>query len=84
MYGFGGREYYGGIDGTPQNTDGGQLYFNDGDITYCAENNTMAIFYSQTDNPDLTMKVIPVGKVTSDLSVFDTLDSSVDIVFEYK
>lgn len=84
MSGFGGREYYGGIDEIPQNTGGGQLYFNDGDITYCAENNTMAIFYSQTDDPDLTMKVIPVGKVTSELSVFDTLEPSVEIKFDYK
>jgi len=84
MSGFVGREYYGGIDEIPQNTGGGQLYFNDGDITYCAENNTMAIFYSQTDDPDLTMKVIPVGKVTSDLSVFDTLEPSVEIKFDYK
>lgn len=41
----------------------------------------MAIFYAQTDHPDLTMEVIPIGKVTSDLSVFDTFDGSEDVTF---
>lgn len=44
-----GREYYGGIDFTPENADGGQLSFDNGDITYCSTNNTMAIFYSQEE-----------------------------------
>lgn len=82
MGGFGGREYYGGIDFTPENVGEGQLSFEDGDITYCSQNNTMAIFYAQTDHPDLTMEVIPIGRVTSDLSVFDELPGNVDITFE--
>lgn len=52
-----------------------------GDITYCETNNSMAIFYAQTDYPELTMEVIPIGKVTSDLSVFDTFDGSGDVTF---
>lgn len=82
MRGFGGREYYGGLDFTPENAGGGQLSFEDGDITYCGQNNTLAIFYAQTNNPDLTMEVIPIGRVTSDLSVFDELPGNVDITFE--
>lgn len=81
MGGFGGREYYGGIDFTPENVGAGQLTFENGHITYCGRNNTMAIFYAQTDNPNLTMEIIPIGRVTSDLAVFDTLPGSVDITF---
>lgn len=81
MSGYGGREYYGGIEFTPKKVSGGQLNFENGDITYCETNNSMAIFYAQTDHPDLTMEVIPIGKVTSDLSVFDSLDSTEDITF---
>lgn len=84
MSGFGGREYYGGIDFTPENVGDGQLNFENGDITYCAQNNTMAIFYAQTDRPNLTMEVIPIGKVTSDLSIFNTLESNVEITFQLK
>lgn len=81
MSGYGGREYYGGIDFTPQNVGAGQLFFDNGDITYCSRNNTLAIFYAQTEHPNLTMEVIPIGKVTSDLSVFDTLSSREEITF---
>lgn len=81
MSGYGGREYYGGIEFTPEKVSGGQLNFENGDITYCEINHSMAIFYAQTDHPDLTMEVIPIGKVTSDLSVFDTFDNSEDVTF---
>lgn len=81
MSGYGGREYYGGIEFTPEKVSGGQLHFENGDITYCETNNSMAIFYAQTDHPDLTMEVIPIGKVTSNLSVFDTFDGSEDVTF---
>lgn len=81
MGGFGGREYYGGIDFTPVNVGVGQLSFENGDITYCGRNNSIAIFYAQTDNPNLTMEIIPIGRVTSDLAAFDELPGSVDITF---
>jgi len=83
MGGFGGREFYGGLDFTPENAEDGQLNFENGDITYCTRNNTLAIFYAQTDHPDLTMEVVPIGRVTSDLSVFDTLSGSVDMTFAF-
>lgn len=35
----------------------------------------------QTDDPVLSVDVIPIGKVTSDLTVFDELSGSVDITF---
>ncbi len=40
------------------------------------------IFYGQADDPDmghLTMRVIPVGRITSDLSIFDELDSRMEL-----
>lgn len=82
MSSYGGREYYGGIDFTLENIGKGQLNFENGEITYCEQNNTMAIFYAQTDQPDLSMEVIPIGKITSDLSVFDDLPETVDITFQ--
>lgn len=81
MSGFGGREYYGGVDFYPENLEGGQKSFENGDITYCEAHHNMAIFYAQTDNPTLSVDVIPVGKVTSDLSVFDTLGSRETVTF---
>lgn len=81
MGAYGGREYYGSA-GEPLTVQGeGQLRFDNGDITYCPTNNTLAIFYAQTDRPNLTMEVYPIGRVTSDLAIFDTLDSRVEITF---
>lgn len=82
MSNYGGREVYGGIDQEITVEGEGQLRFEDGDITYCPSNNTAAIFYSQSDRPDLTMRVYPIGKVTSDLSIFPNLPSRVEITFE--
>lgn len=81
MVGYGGREYYGKIEQVPVNTGAGQKNFVNGDITYCRQNNTLAIFYAQTDRPNLTMEVVPIGRVTSDLNVFENLPSNVDITF---
>lgn len=81
MSGYGGREYYGGVSFYPTNLEGGSNRFEDGDITYCEAHHNMAIFYAQTDDPILSVEVIPIGKVTSDLSVFQTLGSRETITF---
>ena len=81
MVGYGGREYYGSVDFYPENLDGGKKTFDNGDITYCEAHHNMAIFYAQTDNPNLSVDVIPIGKVTSDLAVFNNLSSRETITF---
>lgn len=81
MVGYGGREYYGGVDFYPEHLEGGQKNFENGDITYCEAHHNMAIFYAQTDNPVLSVDVIPIGRVTSDLSVFENLDSREEVIF---
>lgn len=84
MVHYGNREYYGSIDESVDVEGEGQLRFEDGDITFCPTNNTIAIFYNQSDKPNLTMPVYVIGKVTSDLAIFDELNSSVDISFLLK
>lgn len=83
MSGYGGREYYGSVDFYPadENLIGGVNTFENGDITYCEAHHNMAIFYAQTDNPNLSVDVIPIGRVTSDLSLFNTLDNREKITF---
>jgi flavodoxin len=81
MSGYGNREYYGGISKKINASVEGQLHFADGDITYCPQNNTVAIFYAQTDRPKLGMRVIPLGRVTSNLSVFHNMGGSVQMTF---
>lgn len=82
---YGGREYYGSIPQRPTHTEEGQLRFENGDITYCPSNNTIAIFYAKADDPDmgqLTMRIIPIGKVTSGLETFDEMDSRLEFTFD--
>lgn len=81
MIGFGGREFYGGVDFYPENPEGGQRTFENGEITYCEAHHNMAVFYAQTDNPTLSVDVIPIGRITSDLNVFDELSSNIEITF---
>ncbi len=52
----------------------GQYTFEDGTLTYCPTNDTVAIFYAQSTRPHLSMAVYPMGKVTSDLSVLTNLN----------
>lgn len=83
MSGYGDREYYGSVDFYPadENLIGGVNTFENGDITYCEAHHNMAIFYAQTDNPNLSVDVIPIGRVTSNLSLFNTLDNREKITF---
>lgn len=81
MWNYGGRELYGGIPGEITPASQGQLFFDDGDITYCNQNNTVAIFYAQTERPNLTMEVIPMGRVVSGLDVFLQMSEDADVTF---
>ena len=69
----------------PPHTEEGQLRFENGGITYCPSNNTIAIFYAKANDPNmgqLTMRIIPIGKVTSDLGIFDEMDSRLEFTFD--
>lgn len=79
---FGDREYYGGIDGEITTESQGKYNFENGDITYCPQNNSTAIFFAQTDRPNLTIEIFTMGRITSDLSVFDDLSGREEIRFE--
>lgn len=84
---YGGREYYGSMPARPENTEDGQLTFQNGDITYCPTNNTIAIFYAKADDPQmghLTMRIIPIGRVTSPLDAFDDMPTRLEFNFNNK
>ncbi len=83
---YGDREYYGEVakKNRPTKKSKGKLAFVNGDITYCFENDTMAVFYNQSAEPNLTMRVNCIGRVTSDLSVFKEMGDSVTMTFDLK
>lgn len=78
---YGSREFYGPTDETFTVTSEGQYQFEDGTLTFCPTNNTIAIFYAQSAHPTLSMAVYPLGRVTSDLSVFKELPGRTTFTF---
>lgn len=81
LAGYGTREFYGPLPFEPAQEAEGQLTFEEGDITYCRTNNTIAIFYSKEEMPDLTMEVVPIGRLTSDPSALRAWPGQVDAAF---
>lgn len=86
MVNYGERELYGSLSEEPKNQPEGSLYFENGDITYAPANNSVALFYAKArkDKPPLTMKVIRIGKITSDLAVFGSFGNSETVNFALK
>lgn len=82
MSGYLGREFYGSSPLHPQNRPEGQYHFKDGEITYCFENNTLAIFHHQADRPNLSMAVVPIGRITGNLEAFLNMSSRIQVLFE--
>ena len=75
------REYY-GRPASPLSTDAAKREgFDNGDIGYTARSGYLALFFDNSKDPEIS-DLIVIGKVTSDLSDFDTLGQSVDMKIE--
>ena len=69
------REYYAAIDALPEN--GKSIPdFENGDVTYYTTGKSLAIFFGNADHSSQG-DLIRMGKITSDLSLFETIDDSV-------
>ena len=74
------REYYGRVEPLSQN---GEAIpdFSNGDVTYYSPGPSLAIFFANEDQSSLS-GLIRMGKITSDLSVFDALGESMEMLVE--
>ena len=74
---YGDREYYGRIEAISEN---GETIadFENGDVTYYPAGPSFAVFFDGEERSDQG-GLIRMGKVTSDLSVFDTLGGYVEM-----
>ncbi|MDO4179534.1 MAG: cyclophilin-like fold protein [Phascolarctobacterium sp.] len=84
MTNYGEREIYGTLPQKPKTQVEGRYRFTNGDVTYCAQNNSLAVFYSK-GNPEqdtLTMKVVKIGHIQGDLSSFMALPASVSVALK--
>lgn len=74
---YGGREYYGRMESI---TEEGEaiIDFENGDVTYYPAGPSFAIFFAGEDNSSQG-GLIRMGKITSDLSVFENLGDTVEM-----
>lgn len=77
---YGGREYYGRIEALPESGET-MADFENGDVTYYPAGPSFAIFFAGEDSSSQG-GLIRMGKITSDLSVFEALGNSVEIHIE--
>lgn len=77
---YGDREYYGRIEAISENGES-IPDFENGDVTYYPAGPSFAIFFDGEDRSSQG-GLIRMGKITSDLSVFDTLGETVEVQIE--
>lgn len=74
---YGDREYYASIGELPENGEAIDDFEN-GDVTYYTAGKSLAIFFGNAENSSQG-DLIRMGKITSDLSLFDTIGDSVPV-----
>lgn len=78
---YGDREYYGKVD-APLSQNGTAIEdYENGDVTYYIPGGSFAIFFGQADNSSQS-GLIRMGRMTSDLALFDTLPDEVEVRIE--
>lgn len=81
MIRWGNREYYGKVAKRLSEDAQKRNRFANGDVAYWAPGGSFAVFFNDTGNTSIS-DLIVMGKVTSDLKAFDTLEESVDMRIE--
>ena len=78
-----GREFYGSLGWQPKGTGESHRTFEEGDVTYCPQNNSIAIFYDKSREPNLTMDVIVIGHIdAADLPKLHGLGEDVTMLLD--
>lgn len=77
---YGNREYYGRMESISEN---GEVVadFENGDVTYYPAGPSFAIFFAGEEHSSQS-GLIRMGKITSDLSVFDTMGDTLEVSVE--
>lgn len=78
---WGEREYYGKVGKRLSDKGHQQNGFENGDVAYYVPGGSFAVFFNNKVNPDISHLIV-MGKVTSDLRVFESLGESVTMRIE--
>ncbi len=77
---YGDREYYGRMESISENGEA-VSDFENGDVTYYPAGSSFAIFFAGEENSSQS-GLIRMGKITSDLSAFDTMGDTLEVSVE--
>lgn len=77
---YGDREYYGRMESIPENGEA-VADFENGDVTYYPAGPSFAVFFAGEERSSQG-GLIRMGKIISDLSVFDTMDDTLEVIVE--
>ncbi len=80
MNNYADREYYGRIEALPENGEAISDYEN-GDVAYYPAGPSFAVFFANADSSNQS-GLIRMGKITSDLSAFSSLEKTAKILIE--
>ncbi|MBD1380971.1 cyclophilin-like fold protein [Metabacillus arenae] len=74
---MGEHEYYGSLEEPPTETENLQEGYEIGDLAFWTPGDLFAVYFDEPEEAPSGLMIL--GKITSDMSVFDTMDSSVEM-----
>lgn len=77
---MGGHEYYGSLEKPLKKTEDIQTGYTVGDLAFWTPGNLFAVYFNKPDEQPTGLMIL--GKITSKLSVFDTMNDSVEMKIE--
>ncbi len=81
---WGDREYYGKFS-KALSMDGKQRdYFENGDVAYWPSGGSFALFFNEKGNPKMSSPLVILGKITSDLKIFENMGEAIEMRVELK
>ena len=81
---WGDREYYGKLPKALSEEGRQQDYFENGDVAYWPSGGSFALFFNDKVNPKMSSPLVIMGKITSDLGVFENMGEATEMRVELK
>lgn len=78
------KAYYGRVRGEISVGGARHNLLQAGDIAYLIDGKSMMLYYDETKSSKITSPVITIGRITSDLKMFENIDDTVEIRIELK
>lgn len=81
---WGDREYYGKLSKALSEEGKQQDYFENGDVAYWPSGGSFALFFNDKVNSKMSSPLVILGKITSDLGVFENMGEATEMRVELR